>query len=317
MGPTPVDLLATVLAYDDARGAPVSNAPHSGYQRIDAGHTALVMDTGRPPPLALSQEAHAGCLSFELSWNLHRLVINCGLPAVNKENWRQVARATTAHSTVTFNDASSCRFLESGSLRRLLFGMPIVGGPRDVRVTREDTPEGANLLASHDGYADDFAVIHNRSLRLSPDGRVLDGEDSFTPHRRRQPAGGHGRRIRHPLSSASLDQGQPAIGRPRRHSVAAGQRAVDIQYLRRRDQDRGKRVPVRLGRPAPHRADRDLRPCPRNFAGALDLPPYPAGAARHPLPSGRTSRNCRCDVWGCRLRDEYTFCPLHVLAPSS
>ena len=94
MGPTPVDLVATVLAYDDARGAPVANAPHSGYQRIDAGKTALLMDTGRPPPLALSQEAHAGCLSFELSWNLHRLVVNCGLPAVNKENWRQVARAT-------------------------------------------------------------------------------------------------------------------------------------------------------------------------------------------------------------------------------
>src|SRR5581483_6439697 len=34
MGPTPVDLLATALAYDDARGTPVANAPHSGYQRI-------------------------------------------------------------------------------------------------------------------------------------------------------------------------------------------------------------------------------------------------------------------------------------------
>jgi uncharacterized heparinase superfamily protein len=181
MGPTPVDLLATVLAYDDARGAPVSNAPHSGYQRIDAGDTALLMDTGRPPPLALSQEAHAGCLSFELSWNLHRLVVNCGLPAVNKENWRQVARATAAHSTVTFNDASSCRFLEASSLRRLLFGMPIVAGPRDIRVTREDTADGANLAASHDGYVDEYGVIHNRALRLAADGRVLDGEDSFTP----------------------------------------------------------------------------------------------------------------------------------------
>jgi uncharacterized heparinase superfamily protein len=181
MGPTPVDLLATVLAYDDARGAPVANAPHSGYQRIDARSTALLMDTGRPPPLALSQEAHAGCLSFELSWNLHRLVVNCGLPAVNKENWRQVARATAAHSTVTFNDASSCRILESSRLRRLLFGSPIVSGPRDVRVTREDTAEGTNLTTSHDGYADAFNVIHHRALRLSADGRTLDGEDSFTP----------------------------------------------------------------------------------------------------------------------------------------
>jgi len=169
-----------VFAYDDARGAPVSNAPHSGYQRIDAGSTAVLMDTGRPPPLALSQEAHAGCLSFELSCNQQRLVVNCGLPAVNKENWRQVARATAAHSTVTFNDASSCRFVESRRLRRLLFGTPIVGGPREVRVAREDSAEGTNLTVSHDGYADAFDVIHHRSLRLSSDGRALDGEDSFT-----------------------------------------------------------------------------------------------------------------------------------------
>ena len=113
MGPTPVDLLATVLAYDDARGTPVANAPHSGYQRIEAGRPSLLMDTGRPPPMAVSQEAHAGCLSFELSWKQHRLVVNCGLPAMNKENWRQVARATAAHSTVTFNDISSCQFFES------------------------------------------------------------------------------------------------------------------------------------------------------------------------------------------------------------
>ncbi len=181
MGPTPVDLLATVLAYDDARGAPLSNAPHSGYQRIDAGRTALLMDTGRPPPLALSQEAHAGCLSFELSCNLQRLVINCGIPEVNKENWRQVARATAAHSTVTFNEVSSCRFLESAGLRRLLFGLPVVAGPRDVRVTRDDRPDGTALTLSHDGYATAFGVIHNRALRLSTDGLALEGEDSFTP----------------------------------------------------------------------------------------------------------------------------------------
>ena len=36
MGPTQPDLIATILAYDDARGTPLSNAPHSGYQRIEA-----------------------------------------------------------------------------------------------------------------------------------------------------------------------------------------------------------------------------------------------------------------------------------------
>jgi len=180
MGPTPVDLLATVLAYDDARGTPVSNAPHSGYQRIEAGQSALLMDSGKPPPLAVSQEAHAGCLSFELSWKAHRLVINCGLPAVNRENWRQVARATAAHSTVTFNDQSSCRFFES-SLRKMLGGIPVVSGPRNVSVERQEHADGVHLRTSHDGYAPDFGVIHNRAIRLSADGRALDGEDSFAP----------------------------------------------------------------------------------------------------------------------------------------
>lgn len=183
MGPTAVDALATVLAYDDARGTPVSNAPHSGYQRIDAGKSVVLMDTGRPPPIALSQEANAGCLSFELSWRTHRLVVNCGLPAVNRETWRQVARATAAHSTATLNDTSSCRFIESPWPRRLLGGVPIVGGPRNVHIARDDLADGKALRASHDGYARDFGVIHTRALKLSNDGLLLEGEDSFAPLR--------------------------------------------------------------------------------------------------------------------------------------
>lgn len=183
MGPTPVDLLATVLAYDDARGAPVANAPHSGYQRIERGNTLMLLDAGRPPPMALSQDAHASCLAFELSWKQHRLVVNCGLPAVNRDTWRQVARATPAHATVTVNDTSSCRFLEAGLFRKLLWGVPIVGGPRNVNVAREDDIDGANLELTHDGYARPFNMIHRRKIKLSSDGAVLNGEDSFTPAR--------------------------------------------------------------------------------------------------------------------------------------
>src|SRR5215212_2009575 len=179
MGATQPDLLATVLAYDDARGAPLSAAPHSGYQRVEAGDMVLLMDTGRPPPIALSQEAHAGCLSFELSSASQRIIINCGIPGTSRETWRQVARATAAHSTVAFNDTSSCRFLESGALKQLVFGAPIIAGPKNVRVTRDDRPDSVLLQASHDGYADRFHIIHHRSLRLMTDGGRLDGEDSF------------------------------------------------------------------------------------------------------------------------------------------
>ena len=189
MGPTPVDLLATVLAYDDARGSPLSNAPHSGYQRMEAAQTALIVDTGRPPPVAVSQEAHAGCLSFELSWKQHRLVVNCGLPAVNRETWRQVARATPAHSTVTVHEHSSCHFVESAAFRKLLAGIPIVSGPRDVRTARDEQDGAVALRASHDGYLTEYGLVHHRAMYLSADGRALDGEDSFTDGEGNEPAG--------------------------------------------------------------------------------------------------------------------------------
>jgi uncharacterized heparinase superfamily protein len=181
MGPTQTDLLTTILAYDDARGAPLTNAPYSGYQRIETAGTLIVMDTGRAPPLAVSQEAHAGCLSFELSARQNRIVVNCGLPTTSRDSWRQVARATAAHSTATLNDTSSCSFLESGAIKRMLYGTPMVGGPHEVAIAREEQPNGMMLRASHDGYAELFNVIHERALQLSPDGRRLDGEDVFTP----------------------------------------------------------------------------------------------------------------------------------------
>jgi uncharacterized heparinase superfamily protein len=150
MGPTRTEHVSTVLAYDDARGNPVANAPHSGYQRVQAGDALLVVDAGPPPP------------------------------PTSRETWRHVARATAAHSTVTFNDTSSCRFLTSESLKSLL-GTPILGGPADVQVSRQERDSGVTLRLSHDGYADRFGVVHQRSLRLSADGKRLDGEDLFVP----------------------------------------------------------------------------------------------------------------------------------------
>ncbi|QIB33270.1 heparinase II/III family protein [Ancylobacter pratisalsi] len=178
MGPTPADWLATVLAYDDARGRPLSNAPYSGYHRLEAAGTVLIADTGAPPPMPLSHEAHAGCLSFEMSAGRNRIVVNCGMPATAREEWRAVARQTAAHSTATVEDTSSCRFVSGGALMRLC-GTPILEGPAELHVDRGERGGADVLRASHDGYARRLGVIHQRSWRLSPDGSRLDGEDLF------------------------------------------------------------------------------------------------------------------------------------------
>jgi uncharacterized heparinase superfamily protein len=102
------------------------------------------------------------------------------MPETSRETWRHVARATAAHSTVIFNDTSSCRFLTSNSLKALI-GAPILSGPSEVEVSRQEREDGIMLRLSHDGYAARFGVVHQRVLRLSHDGRRLDGEDFFVP----------------------------------------------------------------------------------------------------------------------------------------
>lgn len=67
MGATSIDQIVNVLAHDDVEGSPVTYAAPSGYCRLQRAKTVVICDVGRPPPFALSGEAHAGCLSFEMS----------------------------------------------------------------------------------------------------------------------------------------------------------------------------------------------------------------------------------------------------------
>jgi uncharacterized heparinase superfamily protein len=81
---------------------------------------------------------------------------------------------------VTFNDTSSCQFLESTAFKRL-FGVAIVDGPYNVTVSRDIENDATVLRAAHDGYAERFGIIHERFVTLSADGNRLDGEDVFLP----------------------------------------------------------------------------------------------------------------------------------------
>jgi uncharacterized heparinase superfamily protein len=181
MSGTPSDLLATLLAYDDTHGTPMASMPHTGFQRLEAGPTTVIMDTGAPPAPAVSHDAHAGCLSFEFSAGPSRIVINCGMPSTGRDNWRTFARSTAAHSTLTYHDTSSCQFVELTAMKRFLHGSPIVAGPVRVDSFREATAGGVLLTTSHDGYLARFGVIHRRTLMLAQDGTRLDGEDSVSP----------------------------------------------------------------------------------------------------------------------------------------
>jgi uncharacterized heparinase superfamily protein len=180
MSTTAPELVATILAYDDARAQPLANAPYSGYQRMEAGTSVVIADAGAPPPPTFSTQAHAGCLSFEFSRGAQRIVVNCGAPEISRPAAREAARATAAHSTLTIDDTSSCRFAVHSGLQKWLADQ-ILGGPEAVTQERLHADGFTTLKLSHDGYAQRFGFIHHRELALSADGARLEGRDALEP----------------------------------------------------------------------------------------------------------------------------------------
>ena len=173
-GATPTDALATVLAYDDIEGAPLRAAPNSGYARIERGGTKLIADIGAAPVASLSTTAHAGCLSFELSSGQFPIVVNCGAPSVDHDDWRSFSRSTQAHSTLCFEETSSAEF---ASFTQGGFGDATLVGPQNVQGALSE--DGAVIEGSHGGYASRFGIGHGRRIEVSPDGLTISGEDTL------------------------------------------------------------------------------------------------------------------------------------------
>lgn len=178
--------LATVLAYEDVPDAGLPAAPGSKYQRLERGQTILVLDAGPPPPLILAGEAHAGCLSFEMSTGARLFLVNGGAPSGADIDWRPASRATASHNTLCLAETSSSRLIRHRVLEELV-GAPPIRGPESVTASvREDAAGGLAFEGSHDGYAARHGYRHARQLVLSASGLRLDGRDSL------EPAGGRG-----------------------------------------------------------------------------------------------------------------------------
>ncbi|WP_193366861.1 heparinase II/III family protein [Pelagibius marinus] len=155
---------------------PLQSAPASGFQRLQAGRSLVLLDSGRPPPPGYDAQAHAGTLSLEMSVGRERLIVNCGAQAGSfgaggAGDWGAAQRSTAAHSTVTVEDTNSSEVFAGGGF-----------GARRANVTcRRDEDQGSIWLeASHDGYQPLFGLTHHRRLYLSANGDDLRGEDRLS-----------------------------------------------------------------------------------------------------------------------------------------
>ena len=92
-------LIDLVLARSGSSEAAPIMALASGFQRLAAGTSLVIVDAGSPPGRGMDGTAHAGTLSFEMSAAHERLVVNCGTYPGAPREWRHFMRFTAAHRT--------------------------------------------------------------------------------------------------------------------------------------------------------------------------------------------------------------------------
>jgi len=164
-------LVDLVLTRSETKGRAPMQAPLSGYQRMHAGHSTLLIDIGKPPPHGFDEMAHAGPLSFEMSQGRERIIVNCGGYRGAHRTWRQVARSTAAHSVLVLADTNSVEIADDGT---------IGGAPANIRCERAEDDGAQWMAVSHDGYRQRFGLSYARELYLAADGDDLRGEDKLT-----------------------------------------------------------------------------------------------------------------------------------------
>jgi len=167
---------AEALAVNVDRGAlqPVERLPDSGYVRLENDRAAVLCDVAPVGPDYQPAHAHADTLSFELSIDGRRTIVNGGTSTYASGPERMRQRGTAAHSTVEIDNANSSDVWGAFRVARR-------ARPFDVKAGASE--KGVWAEAAHDGYQHrPGRVIHRRSWSLEPTGlTVTDSlEGSFT-----------------------------------------------------------------------------------------------------------------------------------------
>ena len=168
--------LAELNGYAERLSHPVQDAPsdgvlhlaESGYIRLQNGEAVLLVDAAPVGPSYLPGHAHADTLSFELSLQGRRVMVNSGTSCYGNGLERQRQRGTTAHNTMVVDGQNSSE---------------VWGGFRVARrahvqsLNIAETAGGTRVEASHDGYRRlSGRNFHRRMWLLSNESLVIEDE---------------------------------------------------------------------------------------------------------------------------------------------
>lgn len=165
IAPSPGELERYAAALDFAPLPPIEAActwlRDSGYVRLQNGRAVVLIDVAQVGPDYLPGHAHADTLSFELSVDGRRVLVNSGTSVYGTGPERQRQRATAAHNTVTVDGEDSSEVWSGFRVARR-------ARPFDLNA------EGGTLSCSHNGYTRlTERPIHRRTWRLEEESLTI------------------------------------------------------------------------------------------------------------------------------------------------
>jgi uncharacterized heparinase superfamily protein len=157
----------TILAAAPTKDKIPTSLNQTGYERLTAAGTLVIVDVGGPPAAQFCAQAHAGPMAFEMSVGRERLIVNCG--AHRNPQWRMAGRSTAAHASLVLADTNAIELEDPAGV-----------GKRRCEVTSSRMEDEGSiwLEAAHDGYAP-FGIVCGRRYFLSATGS-LKGEDTLS-----------------------------------------------------------------------------------------------------------------------------------------
>ena len=133
----------------------------SGYFRIRNGSAVAIMDVAKIGPDYLPGHGHADTLSFELSIDKQRVIVNSGTSCYGNSAERLRQRGTHAHNTLVINGKDSSEVWAG-------FRVAKRANPFDIKVDESKGGACISIEASHDGYKKIFNshVMHRRRWKF-------------------------------------------------------------------------------------------------------------------------------------------------------
>ena len=162
-------VLEKVILQSGIKGKIARSMKQSGFERMNAGRTLILVDTGNAPHAPYDRGAHAATGAFELTIGRERVFVNCGTHPLSAE-WRDMLRGSAAHNTLTIDHRNIFEICQDGHIGRK---------PKKVEVNCEEIGGGQLLTVKHDGYVPLNGVVHKRRIFMDAYGVDIRGEEEL------------------------------------------------------------------------------------------------------------------------------------------